>query len=104
MRNDSTVFKKCNGEIRNMSHDLLFFQTLRNGEKMLRTWMIYSPFKNSLYCFCCWLFAQASKSSFASHNGWNSYWRLNPKVEEQESSQAHCMASNNGKNWKSEFT
>ena len=57
---------------------------------MLKTWIIYSP-KNSLYCFCCQLFAQGSKSSFAYYNGWNSYWRLNPKVKEHESSQAHCM-------------
>ena len=68
-----------------------FFQTLWNGEKMLRTWIIYSP-KNSLYYFCCRLFAQGSKSSFASRNRRNSYWRLNLRVEEHELSLAHCTA------------
>ena len=60
MTNDGTAFKKCKGEIRQMSRDR-FFQTLRNGEKMLRPWMMYSPSKISLYCFCCRLFAQGSK-------------------------------------------
>ncbi|KAF2889502.1 hypothetical protein ILUMI_16671, partial [Ignelater luminosus] len=33
-----------------------FYRTLINGEKVLRTWMAYSPSKASLFCFCCRLF------------------------------------------------
>ncbi|KAF2890475.1 hypothetical protein ILUMI_15698, partial [Ignelater luminosus] len=33
-----------------------FYRTLINGEKVLRTWMTYSPSKASLFCFCCRLF------------------------------------------------
>ena len=58
---------------------------------MLRTWIFYFPSKNSLRSFCCWLFAQGNKSSFASHNGRNSYWRFNSKVEVHKLRQAHCM-------------
>ncbi|GFR28067.1 hypothetical protein TNCT_328461 [Trichonephila clavata] len=30
-----------------------FNQTLPNGEKVLLSWMAYSPLKTSLFCFCC---------------------------------------------------
>ncbi|XP_044151348.1 uncharacterized protein LOC122939347 [Bufo gargarizans] len=38
-----------------------FYKALPNGEKVLRTWMVYSPSKQSLFCFCCRLFAVDDK-------------------------------------------
>ncbi|XP_069582652.1 zinc finger MYM-type protein 1-like [Ranitomeya imitator] len=68
-----------------------FFKTLPNNEKMLRSWLLYSPSKKALYCFCCRLFADAetSQSNFDSVNGFNTWWKLNPKVYNHESSVAH---------------
>ncbi|XP_070406261.1 zinc finger MYM-type protein 5-like [Nothobranchius furzeri] len=45
---------------------------LVNGEKIKRTWLMYSPKRDSLYCFCCKLFSQ--KAFKLSRHGFN-YWK-----------------------------
>lgn len=57
-----------------------FYKPLSNGEKVLRTWMVYSPLKQSSYCFCCKLFGN-SGSNFASEEGFNKCWKLNLEME-----------------------
>ena len=42
--NTSTI----KGDTRKLDRDW-FFQTLPNGEKLLRSWMVYSPSKKSIY-------------------------------------------------------
>lgn len=64
-----------------------FYKALPNGEKILRKWMVYSPTKNSLYCFCCKLFTRSEKNHHSFANGFNSWWKLNPKVPEHENSE-----------------
>ncbi|CAH2315499.1 zinc finger MYM-type 1-like [Pelobates cultripes] len=39
-----------------------FYKALPNGEKILRTWMLYLPSKQSLFCFFCRLFAVDDKN------------------------------------------
>ncbi|XP_014773435.1 zinc finger MYM-type protein 5-like [Octopus bimaculoides] len=70
---------KLKGENRRLSRNR-FFRTLQNGEKILRTWMIYSPPKEAVFCFCCKLF---------SSDSFKSWWKLNPKIQENESSPVH---------------
>ncbi|GBP62406.1 Zinc finger MYM-type protein 5 [Eumeta japonica] len=65
-----------------------FYKPLSNGEKILRTWMVYSPLKQSLYCFSCKLFGN-SGSNFASEEGFNKWWQLNPKIGDHENSLGH---------------
>ena len=86
------------GQTRNLTRDW-FFKSLPNGEKILRSWMIYSPSKTSIYCFCCKLFAEegSCKSSFNSPDGFNTWWKLNPKVSQHESNASHVQ---NFTNWK----
>jgi len=43
------------GQTRRLTREW-FFKTLPNGERMLRSWMVYSPSKETLCCFCCKLF------------------------------------------------
>lgn len=51
---------KIKGKSRHFNSEW-FYKALPNGEKVLRKWMIYSPTKNSLYCFCCKLFTHHEK-------------------------------------------
>ena len=53
--------------------------------------MVYSPSKKALYCFCCKLFAEGSNSSFNSVDGFNIWWKLNPKISRHESSAPHVQ-------------
>ncbi|GFY56653.1 hypothetical protein TNIN_467731 [Trichonephila inaurata madagascariensis] len=51
--------------------------------------MAYSP---SLFCFCCRLFENANSSNapkFYSTDGFNTWWKLNPKVANHEPSAQH---------------
>ncbi|XP_067140883.1 zinc finger MYM-type protein 5-like [Centruroides vittatus] len=79
------------GETRRLTQEW-FYHTLTNGEKVLRTWMAYSPSKASLFCFCCRLFENVNTpngSKFCSSDGFNTWWKLNPKVSSHESSALH---------------
>ena len=79
------------GETRKLDRDW-FFQILPNGEKLLRSWMVYSPSKKSIYCFCCKLFEHLCQSSFNAENGFNKWWKLNPKISQHESSPLHIRS------------
>ncbi|XP_065668003.1 52 kDa repressor of the inhibitor of the protein kinase-like [Hydra vulgaris] len=72
---------------------------LPSGEQILRKWMVYSHEKKSLFCFCCKLFDKndnlTTKSSFIT--GFNSWWKLNPKVSDHENSELHII---NLEKWK----
>ena len=63
---------------------------MRDGQKILRTWMVYSTTSHSLYCFCCRLFTVQPKSISSKFvTGFDKWWKLNPKVERHESSRDH---------------
>lgn len=48
--------KKAKEDVRQLSKEW-FYKVMPNGEKVLRTWMVYSPVSEKLYCFCCRLFS-----------------------------------------------
>ena len=66
-------------------------KSLPNGERMLKSWMVYSPSKEALYCFCCKLFSDKKKSKLNSEDGFNTWWKLNPKIFEHDSSSDHIQ-------------
>ncbi|ESS36399.1 hypothetical protein TGVEG_269420 [Toxoplasma gondii VEG] len=39
-----------------------YWRTLPSGEKLWRSWLVYSRTRDAVYCFCCKLFSQLSKS------------------------------------------
>ncbi|KAF2889738.1 hypothetical protein ILUMI_16435, partial [Ignelater luminosus] len=83
-----------------------FYRTLTNGEKVLRTWMAYSPSKAPLFCFCCRLFENAhspNASKFYTSDEFNTWWKLNPKVSNHESSALHIKIFANGRSSKQDF-
>lgn len=78
----------------------MVYRTLTNSEKVLCTWMAYSPSKASLFCFCCRLFENVNAPNgpqFCSSDGFNTWWKLNPKVSNHESS---TLYNQNYSEWK----
>lgn len=79
------------GQIRSMS-SAWFYRQLDNGERILRTWMVYSTVNESLYCFCCRLFSKDSEQRAFIKNGFQQWWKLNPKVKQHEDSSTHIAS------------
>ena len=79
------------GATRSLSRDW-FTINLPNGEKVERSWMCYSPSKKALLCLPCVLFSIDSTSKF-SRDGFQQWWKLNPKVSEHERSSKHLLCS-----------
>lgn len=69
------------GEMCQLS-SIWFYKHLPCGEKVLRKWMVYSPIKKSLFCFCCKLFSTNTKEAGTSKfiTGFQSWWKLNLRV------------------------
>jgi hypothetical protein len=86
---------KTKGSTRFLTSDW-FYHNLENGEKVLRSWMIYSVSDECLYCFCCRLFGkqeaeEGRQRAFVSM-GFRAWWKLNPKVSEHKNSPDHVAA------------
>nr|XP_033788676.1 zinc finger MYM-type protein 1-like [Geotrypetes seraphini] len=84
--------KKSKGFSRHLTTSW-FYKSLPKGEKVLRTWMVYSKSKNCLFCFCCRLFADSETKAGTSVfvTGFKNWWKLNPKVPEHERSEQHLF-------------
>lgn len=54
--------------------------------------MVYSPSKKSIYCFCCKLFDNLCQAGFNTENGFNKWWKLNPKISQHEVSPLHIRS------------
>jgi hypothetical protein len=57
--------------------------------------MCFSPKKGALFCFCCTLFNEKypdHRSKFNSENGFTTWRKLNPHIEDHENSPAHRSA------------
>ena len=77
------------GDIRHLSKEW-FYKQMPNGEKILRSWMVYSPITNKLYCFCCLLFSAITDTKTSTFvTGFQKLWKLNPKVADHESTNEH---------------
>ena len=71
-----------------------FVKSLQNGEEVVRTWLIYSPFKEAVFCFCCLLFSNCpcnSRSAFESQEGFKK-WKKGDKLHVHEDSSFHREA------------
>ncbi|GLV33620.1 hypothetical protein CBL_21236, partial [Carabus blaptoides fortunei] len=80
---------KAKGDVRQLSKEW-FYKVMPNGEKVLRSWMVYSLVSDKLYCFCCRLFAvNATDTTSKFVTGFQMWWKLSPKVHNHESSEEH---------------
>ena len=70
-----------------------FYKKLKNGETVLRTWLLYSKVEIGLYCFCCKLFRVGNTSSPFTSKCFDNFWHLNPCLFQHEDSKTHrdCM-------------
>lgn len=90
LQNIDAIFPRNNNG-RSFSKDW-FYKNLDNGEKVLRTWLLYSPVKCAVFCFPCMLFKAKGKSSFAQSEGFKAWKKLNPRLLDHEKSCHHVEA------------
>ena len=69
-----------------------FTKILPNGEKVERSWLLYSDKTKCVYCFPCMLFANKTMTSppiIDPQQGFNNWKKLNPKIPDHENSNEH---------------
>ncbi|XP_063754676.1 uncharacterized protein LOC134874557 [Eleginops maclovinus] len=72
-------------------HSSLHFKTLSNGEKVKRSWLVYSKQNNAAFCFACKLFSLKAIKLTAEGNGDWSNINNNLISHECSSDHAQCM-------------
>lgn len=63
---------------------------LKNGEEVVRSWLVYSQSKDGVYCFCCKLFSKP-QISFTT-TGYNDWKHLHEALKSHETSSNHLRA------------
>ena len=66
-----------------------FFKTLKNGDEILRSWLLYSNSHSGLYCFCCKLFQSRNNNSRFVFKPFVNFWHLDPCISSHENSKVH---------------
>lgn len=61
---------------------------MANGEKISRNWLLYSKFKNAVFCLSCSLFKQ-NENKFSSPCGYSDWSNIYRVVKEHEQSKKH---------------
>ncbi|XP_063760509.1 zinc finger MYM-type protein 1-like [Eleginops maclovinus] len=61
---------------------------MKNGERISRTWLVYSKAKDAAKCFCCQLFGKGD-TQLSSTNGFNHWNNLQVHLKQHERSAAH---------------
>lgn len=75
-----------------------YSKTLRNGEKILRDWLVYSQKYDAVHCFCCRLFRSNTDKHFAFANqGFYDWQHLADRIKSHEISELH---TSNYRKWK----
>lgn len=86
-------YEEANGKTKMRSlTKSVFVRTLKNGENVTRTWLLYSPSKNALFCFTCRLFSTAV-NKFSSPDGQNDWKHIQEYVLSHENSADHKQST-----------
>lgn len=69
----------------------IFFRKLTNGESLERKWLLYSPAKKSVCCYCCRLFNTITDTghNLSSSNGYKDWKHISNLLIEHENSSQH---------------
>jgi len=65
-----------------------------NGERLSRSWLIYSVEKDVIFCFCCRLFGK-SRTSLSSKSGYSNWRHVHELLSQHETSPGHMEAFQN---------
>lgn len=76
-------------------HHQYFKKTIVNGEKIPRSWLVYSEINNSLFCFCCKLFSK--KTIILTSSGLTDWKHASSLLTSHDNSPEHL---NSMKIWK----
>lgn len=74
--------------------DTYFTRTFKNGEICDRSWLLYSPSQNRIFCFCCKLFADCN--STLGNDGFCDWQHASRHLSRHEKSSKHIK---NFKKW-----
>ena len=66
-----------------------FYKIKKNGDKILRSWLLYSNSHSGLYCFCCKLFQSRNDNSQFISKPFVNFWHLNLCIFNHENSKIH---------------
>ncbi|XP_047127583.1 uncharacterized protein LOC101241302 [Hydra vulgaris] len=89
---DFTSSMQIDGKQKRYCSQNLFYRVhSRNGEKVPRSWLCYSPATSRIYCFVCKLFS-ADDNSF-SRNGFCDWKNAASRIQSHENSIAHRNAT-----------
>ena len=66
-----------------------FYKTLKNGDEVLSSWLLYSNSHSGLYYFCCKLFQSRNDNSQFVSKPFINFWHRNPCVFNHENSKIH---------------
>ena len=66
-----------------------FYKTLKNGYKILRSWLVYSNSHSGIYCLCCKLFQSRNDNSPFVFKAFVNFWHLNSCIFSHENSKVH---------------
>ena len=85
------VIKEGNKEKESLSFLIKkwFYKTLKNGDEVLRSWLLYSNSHSGLYCFCCRLFQSKNDNSQFVSTPFVNFCHLNPCIFNHKNSKIH---------------
>ena len=66
-----------------------FYKMLKNGDEVLRSWLLYSNSRSGLYCFCCKLFQSKNDNSQFVSTPFVNFCHLNPCIFNHENLKIH---------------
>ncbi|XP_050065711.1 zinc finger MYM-type protein 1-like [Aphis gossypii] len=69
-----------------------FYRVLANNEKVDRIWLVYSPIKDCVFCFCCKMFSNEKCHSDLATVGISDWRHLSDKLISHERSQYHIQS------------
>ncbi|XP_022168964.1 zinc finger MYM-type protein 1-like, partial [Myzus persicae] len=70
----------------------LFYRILANNEKVDRVWLVYSPIKDCVFCFCCKIFINEKCHSDLATVGISDWRHVSDKLISHERSQHHVQS------------